>query len=144
MEIRVILNMSDLRMRWSPDRSALAVLTHAEELIAVCDVSPLWSPREAALRALDEALSSARLSRSIDGELTLVRIALYNPRTSQVAVGSLPHTTVFSDSSRIDCPPSGVLATLDEETLTLPRGRSLLTVELSSFSQLTRVVEAHS
>jgi hypothetical protein len=131
-------------MRWSPDHSALAVLTHAEELIAVCDVSPLWSPREAALRALDEALSSARLSRSVDGELTLVRIALYNPCTYQVAVGSLPHTAVFSDRSRIDCPPSGVLATVGEDTVVLPRGRFLPTVELGSFAQLTRVVEAHS
>jgi hypothetical protein len=93
---------------------------------------------------MDEALSSARLSRSVDGEPTLVRVALYNPFTHQVAVGPLPHTAVFSDGSRVDCPPSGLLASLDEESLTLPRGRALQVVEMGSFSQLTRVVEAHS
>ena len=143
MEHITVLDLTAVRFRWSPDQKSLAVLAPSGELLAVRDAHPAWSFREAALRVLDEALTSARLLRYVEGELTPVRVGLYNPFSKTVAVDSLPHTRSFSDGEDLSCPPAGVMFVLDGLELT-SRSRTLCEARPESFAALTRLVEAHS
>jgi hypothetical protein len=138
-----VLDLTAVRFRWSPDHQSLAVLAPSGELLAVRDAHPAWSFREAALRALDEALTSARVLRFVRGELTPVRVGLYNPFSKTVAVDSLPHTRSFSDGDELSCPPAGVVFMLDGSEL-VSRSRTLRESRPESFAALTRLVEAHS
>lgn len=143
MEHITVLDLTAVRFRWSPDQQSLAVLAPSGELLAVRDAHPAWSFREAALRVLDEALTSARVLRYVDGELTPVRIGLYNPFSNAVAVESLPDTRSFSDGEALICPPSGLMFELTGDELQ-SRSRTLGESRPESFAALTRLVEVHN
>lgn len=138
-----VFDLTSLTLRFSKDKRSLAVLSRSGELLALRDVHQLWSQEECALRAFDEVLSSGRVLRFVDGELTPCPVGLYNPLTREVAIGSLPATTAFSDGHPLECQAAGLVMKHHGETLHMGT-RALQVTRPESFAALTRVVLAHT
>lgn len=133
--------MATTRMRWSPERTSLALFASSGELLAVVDVKPAWSEREAVLRIFDAALTSARVLRGAH----MCQVALYNPATMMTAIGSLPTTISLTDNAQVAIGPSGLKATLDDDgVFQLSSRRQLFEFTCDSFAKLSRLHEAHA
>lgn len=118
-----ILDLSGLRYQWNATRSTLTVFSPRRDVLAVVATPAGLGDREAAFRACDAALATARLLRlRIDtgpaGEPRPTqarhRLGLYNPYTAEVSVGAVPDTRVFSDDRPLALPHDGLCARLDD------------------------------
>jgi hypothetical protein len=88
-------------------------------------VSPGVSDREAVFQVLDQALNT-----SIEGPNGLGRLALYNPFTAQIAYGSIPDTTTFTDREPIALDGEGTAGYVTGDVLTIA-GRELAALDPS-------------
>ena len=110
--------MASLKFRWNTDKSVLSVSSPQAELLAQVHCPEGTSEREAAFLALDAALASARIKRTEPGgSRALRRLALYNPYTAQVAVGSVPRTETYGDGHTMDIPLEGLPARIEDDFL---------------------------
>jgi len=117
----VIFDLATLRYRFGAHRASVSALAPTGELLAVVDLAPHHSDREAAFLAADAALRTGRVVRSGHH----VRVALYNPYTADVCVGPVPTTKVYCDRQPLVLAPEGLLATLDETGLCVSEDRTL-------------------
>jgi hypothetical protein len=112
-----LLDLAGIRFSWSKGSSCLSIYSSRLEVLGVVQLDPELSTEEMALRGLDEVLANGRVERvQFDGRVVFP-IALYNPFTSQVAVGAIPLTRTYSDRAVIDMDDDGCRAKLVEEEL---------------------------
>jgi hypothetical protein len=128
-----VYDLASLRFR--PDRAAgrLSVLTSAGELLASVELQNGTSDREAAFRALDDALAHGRLVRP-DGTRAL---AFLNPYSNQVAVDAIPDTVSYQASDDLRLGELGAPAVLRDGLLEI-EGQTLVPVT----PDMTSVMEA--
>jgi len=141
----LVLDLAALRYQWDADRRFLTAFSPAGEILSVVDGADL-SDREAVFAACDLALAEAALMRpDADGVLCDLPIALFNPYTSEVAVGAVPDTDVFSA-------PAPFLPEADEWRASRDRDEEGEFLEVAgqrfdrwepTFASLTRALVAH-
>ena len=106
----LVLDMSSLRFRWNPDRTAIAALTPRGEALSVVSADPSEPLSAVAFRAMDAALGTATVLRTdasaADGHVRF-KVGFYNPFTGEVAYGSVPDTVAFTSGGRLTLPESG-------------------------------------
>ena len=144
----LVLDMASMRFSWSPDRTALALLTQRGEMVTVVDTQPTADPREEAFNALDHALGKGKVLRTRPGDPTgrvKYQIAFYNPYTAEVTVGRVPDTVALGDGELLPLPPDGAPAVLERrgEDVVLRIGHRTLTPRSATFAALTRTLAAH-
>lgn len=86
--------------------------------------------RRVALALADAALDQGRVVRETSSGAQRCGVALYNPHTYEVALGSLPGTRSFTDSAPITLDRFGTAAELAEDGLVVD-GRLLAPAETS-------------
>lgn len=132
-----ILDLSTIRYRWNADHTAVRMFSPTRELLADLVLPAGTSDREAAFLCCEHALDKSRLRRfAQDGTAVRTRVALYNPLTGEVALGSTPDTIVYGGAV-LETPAHGVLGTVSGEELVLEDATRLSRVE-STFTSLTR------
>lgn len=139
-----MFDLAALRFVRSATGDSLSALAGTGELLAVIDVAPGTAEREAALAALDAALDRARVPREsvlLPGQRVRTRVALYNPYSAEVAVGSLPDTVAYGDGRPLELPATGALGVLDGEVLTV--GARALARREPTPASLSRAYLAH-
>ena len=133
----VVFDMSSLVFGVSPEGSTLSVRTADRVLLGSIELPPGVSRAEWCFRLLDDVLARCVLT-----ERQNARVALYNPYSAEVAVGAVPHTTVFSASTPLPLDAAGTDADLDGGVLTLAGGEQLSIIE-PSLEMVTRAFRAH-
>lgn len=114
----IIYDVASLRYQWDSGRTTATASNAAGEVLASVDCAPGTSDREAAFLAMDAALAGARLRRTdARGVQSYRRVALYNPFTAQVALGSVPRTQVFSDGQALELEAGGSEAVVADGAL---------------------------
>lgn len=135
----IIYDMASLKFRWNVERSVLSVISSRSEVLAQTECPEGTSDREAVFLALDAVLATSRIKRpDLKGTH---RVGLYNPYTAQVAVGSVPSTSSYSDASPIPVPADGLQALLEEDHIWIAT-RVLSPVELD-YEKVNSSILAH-
>lgn len=143
----IVYDLASLDLRWGPGRTTVR-LYGRDLLLAALDVPTGEDPRITAFRAADEALALARVPspRSIvvyrEDPRSRHRIALYNPYTAQISLGSSPRTTVLGGDRPLHIPVDGLAGDYHDEVLHLPGGLTWRAVE-GDLHDLSRRVAAH-
>lgn len=109
----VIFDLATVRYRFAPANAYVQAVASSGELLAVAELSPEVSSRQAAFLALDAALRSGRVSRGSQR----YRVAFYNPYTADVCIDPVPTTQVFSDQAPLAFDAQGCIARLTPEGL---------------------------
>ena len=141
----VIFDLATVRYRFTAHRTSVSALAATGELLAVVELAPHHSEREAAFLAVDAALAGGRVQRH--GER--YRVALYNPYTAEVCIRPVPDTLIFTDRTPLVLAPEGVTAELDanQRTIEVPAGGPGLPRVLASvtptFASTSRAILAH-
>lgn len=119
------------------------LLTAHGELLGSVDFNKDTSVEEAAFLVQDAALATARLKRNDEvGARTLRRLALYNPYTAQVALGSVPRTEVYTDNKALALPADGAVASSEDGLLWV--GERVLALQEPQYRNALRALEMHS
>jgi len=111
----LIFDIATVRYRFSANRDSVTALAPTGELLAVVELAPHHSEREAAFLAADAALRSARVLR--DG--LRCKVAFYNPYTADICLQPVPETRIFSDLQPLAFEPAGQRCSLEDDGLHL-------------------------
>jgi hypothetical protein len=136
-----LLDLASLHFEHTAGGDVVVARTPGGEIISRVDVEPGTDNRRAAAAACDAALAGGTLLRSVGGRDQEVQIALYNPYSSEVALGGLPETKNYGDGDPVILPNQGALAHLEDGFLHVG-DRRLPVVALSSAS-CSRALSAH-
>lgn len=137
MDAYVIFDIATVRYRFSAARTSVTALAPTGELLAVVELAPGTSDREAAFAAADAALRAGRVLR---GDVR-ARVALYDPYTAEVALDPVPATRTFTDRAPVSFGPEGTLAVLDDRGLVIES--RVLGPVTRSFAATSRALLAH-
>lgn len=138
----IIYDMASLKYRWNADKSALSVFSPQAELLAQVQCPKGTSDREGVFLVLDAALASARIKRNdAGGARGLRRLALYNPYTAQVALGSVPRTETYGDGHTLSIPAEGLPGRIEDGLLWVS-DRVLSRLELD-YEDINAALSAH-
>lgn len=135
----VVFNLDNGRFRWSADGESLSYIDVSGVVLSRVEIDRRFSDREAALRCCDAALDATVTREGRTGA-----VALYNPRTREIAYRSLPQTEAFR-APHFQWPEgvSSLAGRLSDDGIDLVVGETSVTfspVQTRTFAELTRLV----
>lgn len=105
--------------------------------LLVVSVPKVASDREAVFIALDHVLGQARVPE-VGG---MIPVGLYNPLSADIAVGATPNTTTYGDGEPIALPHAGLIASVENDLLTVDD--RVLLPRVTSWASVAASVGAH-
>jgi hypothetical protein len=126
----IVFDMADLAFCHDLAADTLSVSAPQTGVLATLPFDKIKSTREMIFAALDVVLKSGSVPA---GNGQWLSIALYNPISFQVAVGSVPDTKIYSCAKSLSLEPFGTISTLTKSKLTI-NDIDLVPVKATAFS----------
>jgi hypothetical protein len=139
-----ILDLSQITYSWDTSRKILTMYSPTKEILTevVMDQKREISDREAAFTACEKALDRSKLKRHAkDGKIYKVNLALYNPLSKEISVGSSQYNKIYSGIP-LNIPAQGLLAKEVDDEFILEDGQHLYKV-IPDFNHVTRILHTH-